>query len=413
MRLWLDEPPLVIVAGDGNHLVDQHGRRYLDGVSSLWANVHGHRKRELDDAIRAQLDRIAHTTLLGLAGGPAAELAGRLVAVAPPGLERVFYSDNGSTAVEVALKLAYQYHQHRGRPGKQSFASLRHAYHGDTLGAVSVGGIDLFHAAFGPLLFPAHHIEPDPEARALGDLLATHADSIAALIVEPLVQGAAGMLLQPRGFLSAAARRCREHDVLLIVDEVATGFGRTGTLFASQQEGVTPDLMCLAKGLTGGYLPLAATLATGEVFDAFLGNSDERRTFFHGHTFTGNALACAVALASLDLFEREQVIERIQPLIKQARAQLSSNVAPLPHVREIRQCGLMIGIELCADPATGAAYAPDLRMGARVCKAIRELGVILRPLGDVVVLMPPLSISAGELEQLIHATAQAIAAVTR
>lgn len=408
MRLWLDEPPLVIVAAEGNELIAEDGRRYLDGVASLWANVHGHRRREIDDAIRAQLDRVAHSTLLGLTCEPAARLAAELVAVAPAGLTRVFYSDNGSTAVEIALKLAFQAQQLRGLTERTELVALKNAYHGDTLGAVSVGGIDLFHATFQPLLFPAHHVTPDEQAADLEALLHRRGDHIAALIVEPLVQGAAGMLLMPPGFLRRAAELCRAHGVLLIVDEVATGFGRTGTLFACEQEGVTPDLLAVAKGLSGGYLPLAATLATDPVFETFLGAHAERRTFFHGHTFTGNALACAAARASLALFRSERTLERLQPKIARMRAELDRRVAPHPHVREIRQCGFMVGIELCADRASGAAYPAELRMGARACRLVRDSGVILRPLGDVVVLMPPLSITEPQLDHLVAATAAAI-----
>jgi adenosylmethionine-8-amino-7-oxononanoate aminotransferase len=399
MQEWLADEPLVIDRAEGNYLLDEAGRRYLDGVSSLWVTVHGHRRREIDDAIRAQLDRVAHTTLLGLASPPAAALAARLVALAPPGLAKVFYSDNGSTAVEIALKMAYQYWYQRGRPRKQRFIALEAAYHGDTLGAVSLGGIELFHRLFAPLLVPCLRIPPRIEA--LEALLAREADNVAGFILEPIVQAAAGMLLAPRGFLRQAADLCRRHDVLLIADEVATGFGRTGRMFACEHEDVTPDLLAVAKGLTGGYLPLAATLATQKIFDAFLGRTDEQKTFFHGHTYTGNALACAAALASLDLFERDHVLERLAVLVARLEAELADHLLPSPAVRQIRQQGLMVGVELAPSPSGD-------QVGARVCRAARAHGIIIRPLGDVLVLMPPLSITPEELATLVRSTAAAL-----
>lgn len=400
MRDWTE--PLIIARAEGNELIDVDGRRYLDGVSSLWVNVHGHRRREIDDAVRAQLDRVAHSTLLGLANVPSIELAERLVKIAPPGLSRVFYSDSGSTAVEVALKIAFQYQKQRGRPEKRKFLALTDAYHGDTLGAVSVGGIDLFHEIFHPLLFSVLRVPPTLEA--LEPMIAAHAHELAAFVVEPLVQGAAGILLQPPGFLRAARELCRRHDVLLVCDEVATGFGRTGTMFACEQESVTPDLLCLAKGISGGYLPLAATLATDEVYSAFLGEYERQLTFFHGHSYTGNPLACAAALASLELFERERVIERLEPKIARLHARLDERIAPLAHVVAIRRRGLMVGVEL-------GPYAWEQAMGARVCADIRRRGVILRPLGNVVVLMPPLSIRDDEIDRLVDALAASIAEV--
>ena len=319
MAVWPSDDPLIIERAEGNELVDDLGRRYLDGVSSLWCNVHGHRKREIDDAVRAQLDRVAHSTLLGLASVPSIELAEALVRIAPEGMTRVFYSDSGSTAVEVALKMAYQYWQQRGRPEKTRFAALTEAYHGDTVGSVSVGGMELFHGIFRGLLFGVERLpSPSPyhwtgggdpltgALRAAERLLEEKASTLAAVVLEPLVQGAAGMWMHPPGYLRAMAELCRKHDVLLVCDEVATGFGRTGTMFAVEQEGVRPDFLCLAKGLSGGYLPLAATLTTDRVHEAFLGEFASVRTFFHGHTFTGNPLACAAALASLRLFETER-----------------------------------------------------------------------------------------------------------
>ena len=402
MRDWMATDPLIIARAEGAELIDVDGRRYLDGVSSLWVNVHGHHRRELDDAVRAQLDRVAHSTLLGLANVPSIELAERLVQIAPAGLERVFYSDSGSTAVEVALKIAFQYQKQRGRAQKHKFLALTDAYHGDTVGAVSVGGIDLFHEIFHPLLF--HVLRVKPAIDALERMLAAHAHELAALVVEPLVQGAAGMLMQPPGFLRAARELCTKHDVLLICDEVATGFGRTGTMFACEQESVAPDLMCLAKGISGGYLPLAATLATEAVHAAFLGKYEHKLTFFHGHTYTGNPLACAAGIASLDLFERDRVLEKLQPKIARLHARLDERIAPLAPVVEIRRRGFMVGIEL-------GPYAYEQAMGARVCADVRKRGVILRPLGNVIVLMPPLSITDDEIDRLVDATRASIVEV--
>ncbi|MEO6953553.1 MAG: adenosylmethionine--8-amino-7-oxononanoate transaminase [Polyangia bacterium] len=396
MRVWLDEQPLIIAAAEGNELIDTDGRRYLDGVSSLWCNVHGHRHPAIDAAIRAQLDRVAHSTLLGLASVPSIELAGKLAFVAPPGLTKVFYSDSGSTAVEIALKIAFQAHQLRGTK-RTKFLVLDNAYHGDTIGSVSLGGIDLFHQIFQPLLFNTVRLQPTIEA--LEAAFSEHGADAAALVVEPLIQGAAGMLVQPVGFLARARSLCDTHGVLLICDEVATGFGRTGTLFACEQEGVTPDLMCVAKGISGGYLPLAATLATDALFDTFLGAPAERLTFFHGHTYTGNPLACAAALASLALFEDGSLMNRVRSNAAHLGNRLEK-LGTLPRVREIRRRGLMVGIEL--HPAEGR------RLGLEVCRAVRDKGVILRPLGDVIVLMPPLSFGPVELDRLVEVVHEAI-----
>jgi adenosylmethionine-8-amino-7-oxononanoate aminotransferase len=553
---WQDEDFPVIASAEGVHLVDVDGRRYLDGVSSLWCNVHGHRVPALDDAIRAQLDRLAHSTMLGLSHPPAIALAERLVRLAPPGLTRVFYSDSGSEAMEIALKIAYQFWQqvepggrglqpptpagrdqpasargfggsaeapsmlHEGEGGKapptpeaffsaleiaidpalaaavaalddatlaralagcpaplaarvfrqvptprsldvrrrlgrhggdaasvaaarrallerlgaaapapagsprarrtrepkrkQTFLTFGEAYHGDTIGSVSLGGIDLFHAVYGPLLFRSVRA-PSPAApgalAAVEALFERHHDTLAAAVVEPLIQGAAGMLVQPDGFLRRLRALCDAHDVLLLCDEVATGFGRTGTMFACEQEGVTPDLMAVAKGLTGGYLPLAATLATGEIYDAFLGAPAEKKTFFHGHTYTGNPLACAAALANLDVFEREQVIAGLPPKIA-AFAEGLARFAEHPHVREVRRRGLMAGIELVKDKAGGAPYDDAERKGHQVTLAARARGVLIRPLGNVVVLMPPLAMTTGDLRRLLDATFDALDAAT-
>jgi adenosylmethionine-8-amino-7-oxononanoate aminotransferase len=401
---WCEEEPLPIARAKGWQLIDTDGRHYIDGVSSLWCNVHGHRHPEIDQAVRDQLDRVAHSTMLGLTHPGAAELAARLVEIAPPGLSRVFYSDSGSTATEIALKMAFQFQQQRGgqHARRSSFVHLRDAYHGDTIGSVSVGGIDLFHATYRPLLFEAHRVEPG-DAGDLERTLAAHEEEIAAVIVEPLVQGAAGMLVQPPGYLRAVRELCDRYGVLLICDEVATGFGRTGTMFACEQEDVAPDLLCIAKGLTGGYLPLAATLTTEQIYEGFLGAPEDGRTFFHGHTYTGNPLACAAALANLDTFEREQTLARLQPKIR-LLGELLAEVARQPGVVEVRSRGMMVGIDL-------GEHDASRRIGHRVTLEARRRGAIIRPLGDVIVLMPPLAISNGDLRRLVEITSAAIEAV--
>ena len=401
---WCEEEPLIIERGAGCTLYDTDGNAYLDGVSSLWCNVHGHTHPKIDRAVRAQLERVAHSTLLGLSHPGAIELAQRLVDIAPPGLSRVFYSDNGSTATEVALKMAFQYWRHRGEPGRNGFVCLRDAYHGDTIGSVSVGGIDLFHACFGPLLFDTWPAEPG-DASDMARLLREHAGQVAAVIVEPLVQGAAGILTHPAGYLAAVRALCDEHDVLLICDEVATGFGRTGTMFACEQEAVAPDLMCVAKGLTGGYLPLAATLASERIYEAFLGEHEELKTFFHGHTYTANPLACAAALATLDIFESERTLDALGPKIALFGELLEEFVVPLRGVGEVRRRGFMAGIELDGFPLAA-------RIGHQVTMAARRRGAIVRPLGDVVVLMPPLAMSEEELCHLVQITAASVAEAT-
>ena len=399
---WAEEEPLIVDHGRGSMLVDTEGNTYIDGVSSLWCTVHGHRHPRIDEAVRAQLDRVAHTTMLGLSHPSAIELARRLVEIAPPGLSRVFYSDSGSTAAEIALKMAFQYWQQQGAGERTRFVTLRSAYHGDTIGSVSVGGIDLFHSMYRPLLFDAVQVEPGNTAAME---LALAGGDVAAVIVEPLVQGAAGILVQPTGYLRAVRELCTAHDVFLICDEVATGFGRTGRMFASEHEDVAPDFMCLAKGITGGYLPLAATLTTERVYEGFLGRFEEFRTFFHGHTYTGNPLACAAALASLDVFEEERTLEHLQPKIRRLKT-LLEDVRALPSVAEVRQKGFMVGIELTEFPLAA-------RMGHQVTLEARRRGAIIRPLGDTIVLMPPLSIEELELERLVRITGEAIEAATR
>ena len=427
MQEWLSEEPLIIARAEGNYLYDVQGRRYFDGVSSLWCNVHGHGRAELVAAIRSQLDAVAHTTMLGLANVPATVLAKRIIELAPAGLQRVFYSDSGATAVEVALKMAFEYWQLRGDSDRTTYVSLGDSYHGDTIGSVSVGYSEIFHKRYRPLLFPCLRITPphvfwyyrneteeDALAHALKEaeqVFTENRGKIAALIAEPLMQGAAGMWNQPVEYIHGLQALCRANNILLICDEVATGFGRTGRMFACGLAGVTPDLMCLGKGISGGLLPLAATLATEEIFSAFLGKHEERKTFFHGHTYTGNPLACAAGVASLDVFKNDSVIERLQPLISRF-TELLQPLKQLPHVADVRQWGMMVGIELAEEVPTRKPYPVAQQTGKQVIMEARKHGLMIRPLGDVIVLMPPLSTTASELEWMVGVTAECIRSVT-
>lgn len=432
MKDWLDEKPLIISEGRDCFLKDVYGRWYLDGVSSIWLNVFGHKKKEIDDAIRDQLDRIAHSTLLGLSNVPAINLAEKLVQIVQKSLpkseiSKVFYSDNGSTAVEVALKMAFQYWKHKGTKGKNTFISLSNAYHGDTIGAVSVGGIDIFHEAFGPLLFKTYRlpspycyrceldkINPDCKMACLNrmeEILKAHSDKIAAAIIEPLIQGAGGMITSPPRYLKGFRDLCYKYNILMIADEVATGFGKTGSMFACEHEHVVPDFLCLSKGITGGYMPLAATLTTEEIYGAFLGEFKELKTFFHGHSYTGNPLACAAALACLDLFEKENVLKRLKRKIKILEKWLQ-DILKLQHVGDVRNAGFMAGVELVRNKKTKKSYDWEEKMGWRVALLARDNGVIIRPLGNVVVIMPPLGISEQNLEQLLKVINKSITEAT-
>ncbi len=455
MKDWLEEEPVIIAEGRDGFIKDASGNWYLDGVSSLWVNLHGHRKKEIDDAVKAQIDKIAHTTMLGLSNVPAIKLAERLVNLIsrerPKGQEvkgsgmkehpdplipgslnpsapcKVFYSDNGSTAVEVALKMAFQYWLHREEKKKVSFLSLNYGYHGDTLGAVSVGGVDIFHNAFGPLLFRTHKAPspycyrcecgatyPDCKMECLKrmeGILENNSPEIAAVIVEPLVQAAGGMIVSPPGYLKGVRELCTKYNVLMIADEVATGFGRTGRMFACEHEGVVPDIMCLSKGITGGYLPLAATIATEEIFNAFLGEFRDVRTFFHGHSYTGNPLGCAAALACLDIFEKEDTLGALNPKMEMLESFLNG-IASLDHVGDVRNKGMMAGIELVRDKSTKEPYPWEEKKGWGVSYYAREHGVIIRPLGNVIVVMPPLSIGLENFEQLLEVIRQGIKEVT-
>jgi adenosylmethionine-8-amino-7-oxononanoate aminotransferase len=426
MAEYAASDPLVFVSGDKHELIDDRGRRYFDATSALWCNLFGHRVTEIDDAVRAQLGRLAHSTLLGATHPIAVELARRLVEIAPKGLTRVFFSDDGATAVEAALKIAFQHRLlvHGEKAAKKAvYLSLDNAYHGDTLGAAAVGGVALFHEVFRPILLPTLKA-PSPYcyrcplgrnrascslecADAAEEIIARDADRICAVILEPGVQASAGMLVLPEGYLRRVADATRRHGAILILDEVATGFGRTGTLFACLRENVTPDLMCVAKGLTGGYLPVAATLATDTIYQPFLGRYEEYRHFFHGHTYTGNPLGCAAALATLRLLADGKIINDVA----QKAAVLRDALEPVgahPHVGEIRQAGLMCGIELVADRSSRACFASDRRIGYRVCLAMRRHAVFIRPLGDVIVVMPPLTSSDDELRHVARALLAAL-----
>jgi len=429
MRGYEKETPLIIEKGEGCLLRDMEGNTYIDGVSSLWTNVHGHRKKKLDRALKEQLGKIAHSTLLGLSNIPAIRLAKKLIEIAPAGLTKVFYSDNGSTANEIALKMAFQYHQQcpSGKRSKKKFIRLSNAYHGDTIGSVSVGGIDLFHSMYKDLLFPSFKAEaPYCYRCAFGkthpacgfeclthveDIMKAHGQEIAALMIEPLVQGAGGILVQPPGYLKRVRELCTRYNIFMIADEVAVGFGKTGKMFACEHEGVVPDIMALAKGIAGGYLPLAATLVTEEIYEGFLGEFEEFKTFFHGHTFTGNPLACAVAIASLEVFEEEHTLDKLKVKIAHLAKRLKP-FASLSHVGEVRQCGIMVGIELVYNRETKQPFPPEKRTGYRVIMEVRKRGVIIRPLGDVIVLMPPLSISKKEIDLLCQAVYDSIRIVT-
>jgi adenosylmethionine-8-amino-7-oxononanoate aminotransferase len=421
MAEWLKSEPVIIDSAEGFYLIDTDGNRYIDGVSSLWCNVHGHRVKRIDDAIKAQIDKVSHSTLLGLGQTRSIELAARLVQIAPPGLEKVFYSDSGATAVEIGLKMAYQYFQNRGEKKRAEFIALQSSYHGDTIGSVSLGGIEVFRSIFRPLLFETHFVPaPHPyrfdgsekecalySLSRIEDVLSERSEQVVAVVVEPLVQGAAGIIVHPAGFLSGVRQLTQKYGVLLIADEVATGFGKTGKMFACENEQVSPDIMCLGKGITAGYLPLAATLTTQQIFDAFLGSVAEHKTFYHGHTYTGNALGCAAALASLELFEENKVLESLPAKIELIK-QYFSKVSELPFVGDARRCGLMGGIEIVKDKAGKESFDFDCRIGARLCSSMRAEGLMLRSLGDCVVVMPPVAIDLGLLEKLLEIVYRAV-----
>lgn len=432
--LWLpftqmkdyDQAPLIIESGQGIKLRDIEGNEYYDGFSSVWLNVHGHRKKELDEAIKRQLDKIAHSTLLGMTNVPATELAEKLVQISPEQLTRVFYSDSGAEAMEIALKMAYQYWQNINRPEKRKFIAMQNGYHGDTIGAVSVGSIQLYHQVYGPLMFESYKApipyvyrseSGDPAQcrdeclERLEQLLIEHHHDIAALTIESMVQGAGGMIVMPEGFLAGVRALCTQYEVLMIVDEVATGFGRTGKMFACEHEEVQPDIMAVGKGITGGYLPIAATLTTEKIYNAFYDDYHKYKTLFHGHSYTGNQLGCAVALENIRLFEAEKLVEQVSEKADYLRLLLSEFHA-LDHVGDIRQLGFICGIELVLSKETKEPFPAHQRIGYHVTLRMRELGMLTRPLGDVIVFMPPLVSSKEELKEMVAIMKKAIVEVT-
>ncbi|MFC0557568.1 adenosylmethionine--8-amino-7-oxononanoate transaminase [Halalkalibacter alkalisediminis] len=432
--LWLpftqmkdyNENPLIIESGKGIKVKDINGKEYYDGFSSVWLNVHGHRKKELDNAIKKQLDKIAHSTLLGMTNVPATELAEKLIAISPEKLTRVFYSDSGAEAMEIALKMAFQYWKNIGQPEKQKFISMRNGYHGDTIGAVSIGAIELFHHVYGPLMFESfkapipnvyRSLEEDPTQcrdeclQALERLLIDRHQEIAALSIESIVQGAGGMIVMPEGFLAGVRELCTKYQVLMIVDEVATGFGRTGKMFACEHEGVQPDIMAAGKGITGGYLPIAVTYTTEEIYEAFYDDYQTQKTFFHGHSYTGNQLGCAVALENIRLFEAEKIVEQVAQKAEELREVLD-DLQTLAHVGDIRQLGFMCGIELVQSKETKEPYPVEKRVGYQVSLKMRELGMLTRPMGDVIVFMPPLVSTKTELEEMVTIMKEAINVIT-
>ncbi|ARJ40327.1 adenosylmethionine--8-amino-7-oxononanoate aminotransferase BioA [Sporosarcina ureae] len=421
-----EKDPLIIASGEGVTVTDIHGKTYLDGYSSLWLNVHGHRKKELDEAIQTQLQSIAHSTLLGAANIPSILLAEKLVELVPEKLTRVFYSDSGATSVEIAVKMAYQYWQNKGIEKKTRFVTVSNGYHGDTVGTMSVGSIELYHKVYTSLLFdalvipfPSVYRHPSGDDNTVRDeslhelrlLFEERHEEIAGMVLEPMIQGAGGMNTMPAGYLKGVEKLCKEFNVLLIVDEVATGFGRTGKMFAVEHEGVEPDLMTVAKGLTGGYLPVAATFATEEIYNAFYGEYEEMKTFFHGHSYTGNQLGCAVALANLEIFEKEQLVKQAEEKAVFLK-ELLVDVQQLPHVGDVRQCGLMCGIEIVKDKRTKESFPVERRVAYRATLKMRELGLLTRPLGDVIVLMPPLATSHEQLAEMVNLMKSGIQAAT-
>jgi adenosylmethionine-8-amino-7-oxononanoate aminotransferase len=407
MAAFADNEPLIIERAEGRELIDVNGRRYLDAISSLWVNTLGHRVPELDEALVAQAGRVAHSTMLGHGSTVVVELAEALAAVVPVDRPHVLFAADGAVAVEQALKIAFQYWVNRGLPGHRRFLTLGDAYHGDTLGALSVGDGGFGTAVFDPLRFPVlrspGYADPGWSAKACA-MVQAHAPELAAVVIEPLVQGASGMLCAEPADVAALGRACREHGVLLVCDEVATGFGRTGTLFASERCDLRPDLLCLGKGITGGYLPMSATVGSGEVFAAFLGEDLGPRTFSHGHSYGGNALAAAVALRHLELLAGGEVLRNVDQRARQLQALLAQRVAPNPLVGAVRQRGLMVGVAL-------APPRPGLRWGRRVCAGAVRRGVLLRPLGDVVVVMPPLTITETEVGRIVDALGASLAEV--
>jgi len=427
MKEYESKDPIVIEKGEGAYLIDSEGNKYIDGVSSLWVNIHGHKVPEIDKAIKEQVDSISHSTLLGMTNPPAAKLAEELINICPEGLKKVFYSGDGASAVEVALKMSFQYWKNKDKPEKTKFVYLENGYHGDTLGAVSVGGIDLFHSAFKELLFdtykapsyycyrcPLNKTYPSCNIACAGEvekILSEHHSEICAIILEPYVQAAGGMIVSPEGYLKKVREYCDKYDVLLILDEVATGFGRTGKMFACQHEDVTPDILVLGKGMTGGYLPLSATITNQKVYDAFLGDYEEYKTFFHGHSYAGNPISCAASIANIEVFEKNNTLAELKDKIEYFEDELKE-FSGLEHVGNVRNKGLMAGIELVEDKKSKKPYEAKEKIGWKVADRAMENEVMLRPLGNVVVLMPPIGIPMEDLKKLMKVTFQSIKEAT-
>lgn len=423
MKEYQANPRLHLVRGEGSWLIDSEGRRYLDGNASVWTNVHGHNDPDLNAALEKQLHQLAHVTLLGLNHPVATELAEELAGLTNGLLPRCFFTDNGSNAVEVALKLSFQFWQLTGRPEKRGVISMSGAYHGDTFGTMSVGDNRTFHKRFSPWLFPSQMFEaPRHEEcagkikfsdatqslQALENILKSQASQTASLILEPRVQGAAGMHQQPAGFIKAVAQLCQQYDVHLILDEVFTGFGRLGSLTACTEEGVAPDFLCLAKGLAAGYLPLAATLTSEKIYEAFQGEFSEGRTFFHGHTFSGNPLGCAVALASLKklrpMISSGQIAERAQQL----GDEIQKNFSDHPNIASYRQYGLTGAVDFKPADTSAKSWTVDMRVGYQIALAARRHGLVIRPLGDSILFVPPISIQSSEVTHLVQAVRRAM-----
>ena len=416
-----------IRAGRGAWLEDHDGRRYLDAISSWWVNLFGHANPRINSRLAEQAARLEHVILAGFTHQPAIELAERLLALAPSGLSRCFYADNGSAAVEVALKMSFHYWRNRGRERKKRFITLTNSYHGETLGALAVGDVDLYKRTYAALLMDVITV-PSPDCyerepgesweahsrrkfAAMAEALERHADEVAAVIVEPLVQCAGNMRMYDPVYLRLLREHCDRHQVLLIADEIAVGFGRTGTMFACEQAGIAPDLMCLSKGLTGGYLPLSAVLATEEIYQAFYDEYTNLTAFLHSHSYTGNALACTAALASLDIFESERVIERNRGLAGLMR-DATHGLAEHPHVAEVRQHGMIVAIEMVRDKRSRTPYDWRERRGLTVYRHGLERGVLLRPVGPVVYFMPPYVIAEDEISLMARVAAEGIERAT-
>jgi adenosylmethionine-8-amino-7-oxononanoate transaminase len=436
MADWInDDPsvPLIIDKAKGSYLYDIDGKKYLDGVASLWVNLLGHRNSKIDNAIKRQIDKVSHSTFLGLTHIPAIDLSEKLLEILPKNLKKIFYSDNGSTAVEVALKMAYQYWQFK-KENRKYFLSLKNAYHGDTIGAVSVGGTDLFHSRFKPLLFKNffamspycyrcpyrkkemmfpinaknfndHNSKMGCKGECIkqvGEIFSKNSKQIAAAIIEPLNQASSGMIIMPKGYIKEYANLCKRYGILLICDEVATGFGRTGKMFAIEHEYVKPDFICLSKAITGGYMPLAVTATTNDVYNAFLGKYEEFKTFFHGHSYTANPLACAASNAVMSILKREKILQKLQPKIKYLEKELIK-LAKHDKVGNIRHCGVMVGIEIVEDKKTGKSYDSKLKLGAKICSNIRKRSIIIRNLSDTLVLFLPVTITKQEITHILKA----------